>query len=242
MAGLTGAHSGEDSCLGSRYDHGIVAEDRDRAPEPEIDDHGLMLRIGDRDEEALRMLYERHAPVLLAICLRIVGDRAEAEQVLLDVFWETWDRAQRYDAGRSAPLTYLTLLARSRALDARRRRKSSSAMNLRDDLDDAGKPGAGMAVDSPKSAPLTQLLAVEQAQSLRDALMSLEADERSLIEACFYDGYTHAQLAAKLEQPLGTIKTRIRRGLARLRVRLGRVFDEPRSATDKPVADESEVR
>ena len=72
--------------------------------------------------------------------------------------------------------------------------------------------------------------------------MSLEDEERTLIEACFYDGYTHVQLAAKLKQPLGTVKTRIRRGLTRLRTRLQKVFDEPLDAADGVLADESKAR
>jgi RNA polymerase sigma-70 factor (ECF subfamily) len=218
-----------------------VTNGQDDAPVPEIDDSVLMERIAGRDSESLRILYERHAPTLLALCMRIVNDRAEAEQILLDVFWETWDRAQRYDAGRSAPLTYLTLMTRSRALDARRRRKALTTTDLGNEFRASGRLNANLPIDSAKSAPLNHLLAGEEAQSLRDALMSLEADERSLIEACFYDGYTHVELAAKLKQPLGTVKTRIRRGLARLRMRLRKVFDEPFPISDGMIADESEA-
>ena len=87
--------------------------------------------------------------------------------------------------------------------------------------------GLDSTLASKVTAPLNHLLAGERSQSLRDALLSLDDDERSLIEACFYDGYTHAALAAKLQQPLGTVKTRIRRGLAQLRIKLHCAFDEP---------------
>jgi RNA polymerase sigma-70 factor, ECF subfamily len=221
-----------------RYDHSIVINGQDESPISEINDCVLMKRIAARDDEALRVLYERYAPTLLAMCLRIVSDRFEAEQILLDVFWETWDRAHRYDSERSAPLTYLTLMTRSRALDARRRRKPPTATGF--DYEYQSSDGLDSTpTESAKSAPLNHLLAGEEAQSLRDALMSLDDDERSLIEACFYDGYTHVELAAKLQQPLGTVKTRIRRGLARLRTRLRKVFDEPYSISDPMVADES---
>jgi RNA polymerase sigma-70 factor (ECF subfamily) len=231
-----------DFYLDRLYHHGIVIEVQGKSPRPEIDDSVLMGRIVARDAEALRMLYERHAPTLLALSLRIAGERTEAEQILLDVFWETWDRAERYDASRSAPLTYLTLLTRSRALDARRRRKSAQASDS-----NSGVRATRLSIDdasdgSAKSAPLNHLLANEQAKSLRDALLSLEDDERSLIEACFFDGFTHVELAARLRQPLGTVKTRIRRGLTRLRSRLKHLFDEPRQPQESGIADESEVR
>jgi RNA polymerase sigma-70 factor, ECF subfamily len=218
-----------------------MAQGQGTSPTLENSDSALMARILAQDAEGLRLLYERHAPVLLALCLRIVGDRTEAEQILLDVFWETWNRAQRYDAGRSAPLTYLTLLARSRALDARRRLKSSAVVELRFDSDATGNTARHARGQSLGSAPINDLLAVERAQSVREALLSLEADERSLIEACFYDGYTHVQLATKLRQPLGTVKTRIRRGLARLRIRLRHVCDEP-ILPPSETAEESEVQ
>jgi RNA polymerase sigma-70 factor (ECF subfamily) len=227
--------------LEPRYDQKIVINGQDDPPIPEIDDSVLMERIAARDSDSLRLLYERHAPTLLALCLRIVSDRVEAEQILLDVFWETWDRAERYDAGRSAPLTYLTLMARSRALDARRRRRSPTNADLGDESRASGRLNSNVPIDSAKSAPLNHLLAGEESQSLRDALMSLEVDERSLIEACFYDGYTHVELAAKLKQPLGTVKTRIRRGLGRLRVRLRKVFDEPLAMPQGIVPEKSEV-
>lgn len=217
-----------------------MTQDNSTGSEP--GDNILMERIAGRDAEALRLLYERHASSLMALCLRIVGDSTEAEQILIDVFWETWNRAQRYDSARSAPLTYLTLMTRSRSLDARRRLKQITVADSANESQPFDRPNANSPSISMGSAPLNHLLEGERAQSLRDALMSLEDEERTLIEACFYDGYTHVQLAAKLKQPLGTVKTRIRRGLTRLRTRLQKVFDEPLDAADGVLADESKAR
>jgi RNA polymerase sigma-70 factor (ECF subfamily) len=223
-------------CL--RYAGNIVMEAYRSPPTPDLDDLELMSRIRARQPEALRFLYQRHAAALFALCVRIVNDRSEAEQLLIDVFWEIWERADRYDAARAAPLTYFTILTRSRALDVLRRRKAGSGESA---------PGGAFApfeLDatqaSPTLPPLNQLLASERSQSVREALFSLDDDERKLIEACFFDGYTHAQIAAKLKQPLGTVKTRIRRGLARLRGRLRLVFDEPQAIAQNAADGDSE--
>jgi RNA polymerase sigma-70 factor (ECF subfamily) len=199
----------------------------DAEPEPcnsGTDDAGLMSAIRERQADALRTLYERHAPRLCALALRIVGDRAEAEQVLTDAFWQIWEHADRYDPTRAAPITYLTLITRSRALDCRRKAKPAARLVAVGDSEKLNELEGSVA--SEELPPLNHLLAGERSERLRDALLSLDEDERSLIEACYYDGQSPRELAESLSQPLGTVKTRIRRGLARLRTRLARVFDE----------------
>src|SRR5690348_1883906 len=89
-----------------------------------------MQRIADGDPEALRMLYDRHSPVLYAICVRILRDRSEAEQLLIDIYAEIWERSERYDATRGTPLTYLVTLSRSRAIDRFRARKKNAPVSL----------------------------------------------------------------------------------------------------------------
>jgi RNA polymerase sigma-70 factor, ECF subfamily len=229
-----------DGLSGLQYDSDIVDQSDGSPMGSELDDYVLMARIGDRQPEALRLLYNRHSPVLLGLCLRVLKDRAEAEQILIDVFWEAWERADRYDPSRAAPRTYLTMMTRSRALDVLRRRRAA--------LGNAGndRSATTFALDgtlpSTELAPLNRMLAGERSESVRDALLSLDDDERSLIEACFYDGYTHAALAAKLRQPLGTVKTRIRRGLARLRTKLRYVFEEPGEASRNAGDGESKAQ
>ncbi|MBV8780875.1 MAG: sigma-70 family RNA polymerase sigma factor [Phycisphaerae bacterium] len=181
------------------------------------DDPALMRAIAGRQSEALRKLYQRHAPVILALCTRITGSVADGEEVTLEVFMEIWQRADRYDAARANPLTYLTMVARSRALDRRRtHRKTGGVVD----------PPADEPSQEAWVGPLAHLLAGEKRQSVRAALDTLADDERVLIEACFFDGLTHQQIAERTHQPLGTIKTRIRRGMARLRTRLRGLWDE----------------
>src|SRR2546428_3879967 len=83
----------------------------------QCDDFELMRAIAARDQSALRTLYDRHSGIVYSLCLRVLRNSAEAEEVLVEVFWEAWDKGGRYDAGRGSPLTYLTTLARSRSID-----------------------------------------------------------------------------------------------------------------------------
>jgi RNA polymerase sigma-70 factor (ECF subfamily) len=181
-------------------------------------DKQLMRAIQRRTEAALEQLYDRYAPTVLALCLRIVRGNSEAEDVLEQVFWEIWSKADRYDETRGAPLSYLLLLARSRALDrvrAQQRRESrTTAMGSLDDLEHI------TAASSADDSPLDHALVDEQRARVRAALAELDPRQRQVVELNFFDGFTHAEIADQLELPLGTVKTRIRRGLGVLRKHL----------------------
>jgi len=164
--------------------------------------------IAARDPSALQRLYDRHASLVLAVCVRILHDRAEAEDVLVDVFWELWDRFERYDAKRGNPLTYLTTLARSRAIDRRRSRGKLRPVDL-----DATAPAVAPTTDSPEKGAVAD----ENRALVKRALLGLDPTQRQAIECAFYDGLTHTEIAEKLGKPLGTVKTYIRQGLIRLR-------------------------
>ena len=179
----------------------------------QADDVVLMQRIAARDGAALRLLYDRYGRVCLAICVRILRDRNEAEQLLIDVFAEVWERCDRYDASRGTPITYLITLSRSRAIDRVRSRKSAPSISL-----DAA-PGIGAASDE-SAGPLDQTLLGERRGIVREALRKLEANQREAVELAFYDGLSHSEIAEKLHKPLGTVKTHIRQGLIRLRDQL----------------------
>jgi RNA polymerase sigma-70 factor (ECF subfamily) len=180
----------------------------DAPPMGGADDLALMEGIAARDPGALQRLYDRHAPLVLAVCLRILRDRAESEDVLVDVFWELWDRFDRYDAKRGNPLTYLTTLARSRAIDRRRSKGKVQPVDL-----DATAPAAAPIADGPEKG----VVADENRVLVKRALLSLDPTQRQVIECAFYDGLTHTEIAEKLHKPLGTVKTWIRQGLIRLR-------------------------
>ena len=173
------------------------------------DDWALMLAIAGGDRAALSALYDRHSPLLLAICRRVLKDANEAEDVLTDIFFEVWRKADRFDAARGSPLTYLVTLSRSRAID--RKRSRDSRPKITSDFTDAASETA------PAPTPLQSIDIQEQRQQVRVALANLDATQREALECAFYDGLSHSEIAQKLNRPLGTIKTYIRQGLIQLR-------------------------
>jgi RNA polymerase sigma-70 factor, ECF subfamily len=183
------------------------------AAESELpDDYDLMQRIAGGDPAALAALFDRHGALVHGLGIRMLGDRSEAEDFLLDVFFEIWRKPERYDANRGAPVTYLMTVARSRAID---RRRAARPRNV--NLDD---PALGAARESPAPRtpdPSEKILVDERCGQVQNALAQLNAEQRQVIEMSFYDGLSHSQIAAKLDKPLGTVKTYIRQGLIRLR-------------------------
>ena len=174
----------------------------------ENDDVMLMQRIAERDAEALRLLYDRYSGMVFAICVRIVRDYSEAQQLLIDIFAEVWERSSRYDAGRGTALTYLATLSRSRAIDRSRAKKRNPALAL----DDVAAPSS-----DKSDGPLAQTLQGECRALVSRALRQLDQNQREAVELAFYDGLSHTEISEKLKKPLGTVKTHIRSGLIRLR-------------------------
>lgn len=168
----------------------------------------LMQSIAARDSGALRALYDRYAGLVYSLSLRILRDRSEAEELLTDVFWEIWARAERFDASRGTALTYLMTLTRSRAIDRARGRGKIRPLSLQSEQ--TPEPAG---TDSPSD----DALSLERREIVRRALASLEPQQREAIECSFYDGLSHSEIADKLNKPLGTVKTYIRQGLIRLR-------------------------
>jgi RNA polymerase sigma-70 factor (ECF subfamily) len=173
------------------------------------DDFTLMRRIAARNADALSMLYERHASILYGICCKIVGNDIDAEQILIDVFAEAWERADRYDSARGAPLTYLITLIRSRAIDHLRTKPKSIAKSI-----DSIPPGqlADSSID-----PLERSSSDEYGMMVRAAVENLDPEQRQAIQLAFYEGCSHSQIAERLARPLGTIKSHIRQGLIQIR-------------------------
>ena len=182
----------------------IVQEDQQR------DDFDLMRGIAARDQSALRVLYDRHSAVVYALCLRVLRNAAEAEELLVDVFWEAWEKYERYDASRGTPLTYLTTLARSRAIDRLRSRATSTARMSVTDVDEVS-PAVS------EGGPLEKSIDAERRASVSAALNGLDPQQRRAIECAYYEGLSHSEISEKLGKPLGTVKTWIRTGLIRLR-------------------------
>jgi RNA polymerase sigma factor (sigma-70 family) len=174
-------------------------------------------RVALGDRAAFATLYRQTSAHLLGVVLRIQKDRAQAEDVLQEVYVNVWRAAQGFDATRSQPLTWLTSIARNRAIDSLRRRQtepntvSTSAGPDDDDhdmLNDLASPDAG---------PLDLLGRAADARALSGCLGALSGEQQQSLALAFYQGLSHAEVAAHLRQPLGTVKSWVRRALLALK-------------------------
>jgi len=177
---------------------------------PSIDDLSLITRIGHQDQEALALLYDRYAQVLFAVAFKILGSTEEAEEVVLDVWRQVWRVASTYTPQRGRVDTWLFMLLRSRALDRRRSLKRSERVTVA--AQELTVTAFQESVDPAENAVIA-----ERRQQVRIALAQLPCEQRQVLELVYYQGLTHAEIAAQTGQPLGTVKTRIRLGLVKLR-------------------------
>ena len=164
-------------------------------------------RVGQRDSSALRDIYDRTSAKLFGICLRILSERAEAEDVLQEVYMIVWRRAASFDPSRASPITWLATIARNRSID---RVRARPVIRM--------EPEAA-ALHVADSAPSAEL-ATQTAQDfgrLYGCLDELEQPHRNAIRAAFLDGFTYESLAQQAGVPLGTMKSWIRRSLLKLR-------------------------
>ena len=188
-----------------------------KAPVPEQEWASLVQSIAAGDQLALHALYERAHRIVFTLVMRITANWETAEELTIDVFHDVWRRASHYDAASGTVLGWIMNQARSRAIDRLRfesRKKRSDVGNV--------QPLAEVAAD-----PRDVLELREQCKSLRAALAELTFDERQAIETTFFAGLTHAEAAIRLNQPLGTIKTRIRSALHKLRQVLAAEAEKP---------------
>ncbi|HET6252239.1 MAG TPA: sigma-70 family RNA polymerase sigma factor [Tepidisphaeraceae bacterium] len=177
------------------------------------DDYALMDGVRARNPEALAALYERYGRAVHGLCLRALNDPRDAEDLLIDIFSEIWERGDRFDANRGSPVGHIMGLARSRVVDRLRSRRSASRAGVAqaaslDAIDDVRGPGAG---------PLDAAIDAEQARKVAASLQSLTADQREALELAYFQALSHSEIAERLGQPLGTIKSRIRQALIHLR-------------------------
>jgi RNA polymerase sigma-70 factor (ECF subfamily) len=195
------------------------------SPDQRSEEAALVRRMAAGDSSALRQFYELHARGIYALCLRILSNAHDAEDVLVDVFYEYFQRISGYDASKGSPLGLLVTLARSRAIDRRRSRARMRAVTLDDPITTSQ---ASMVDESPR--PDQQASAGQQRQIVRQALQTLQPEYRQCIERAYYDGMSHSEIAAALNKPLGTVKTYIRQGLLRLRDTLVQMDSQRKSA------------
>jgi RNA polymerase sigma-70 factor (ECF subfamily) len=170
-------------------------------------------RVAGGDRAALRLVYSETSAKLFGVCLRILGDRSEAEDVLQDVYLTVWRKAASFDETVASPITWLVAIARNRSID---RLRSSTASRAHAPIEDAAEiPDAGLSA-------LEQLEIGEDQARLKDCLQELEERQSAAIRSAFLDGFTYEELAMRNRVPLGTMKSWIRRGLLKLRACLER--------------------
>jgi RNA polymerase sigma-70 factor, ECF subfamily len=169
----------------------------------------LIGRIAAGEQSALTAVYDATNRLVFGLILRIVTDRATAEEVLLDVYTQVWRQAASYDRARGVPLAWIMTIARSRAID--RVRAGRNDQQRKEPLEAIGEVrDAGV---SPEEASVHS----ERQRLVRSALNTLVPEQREVIELAYYSGLSHSEIALKLGQPLGTVKTRTRLGMMKLR-------------------------
>ncbi len=174
------------------------------ADEPEI-----IVRLRAKDQAALDVLYERYSGLVYALALRIVHQPADAEDVVIETFWQLWQQAADYNDERGQLRSWIVTIGRSRALD----RLRSMRRNPMAESEEFNQP---VADDNPEQETWMS----EQSSIVRRALVSLPTDQRQALELAYYHGLSQSEVAGKLGEPLGTIKTRMRLGMMKLRDQL----------------------
>jgi RNA polymerase sigma-70 factor (ECF subfamily) len=168
----------------------------------------LLQQMAGGDREAFRRLYDRYASLVFTFALRLLSSRSDAEDLLQEVFLQVWRQAQSYSPERGSPEAWLITMTRSRAIDklrAHRRREMSPLAS-----DEPSRVEGGTPMESPTQASEAKLM-------VQGVLVKLPEMQRIVLELAYFDGLTQSEIAARLGEPLGTVKTRMRAGLERLR-------------------------
>jgi RNA polymerase sigma-70 factor (ECF subfamily) len=170
-------------------------------------DAEMIGKIVHRDREAFDLFYERYAQIIFNLCIRILKDEAESEDVMQEIFVQIWKEAERFDSSRASVKTWLFTIARSRSLDRYRSRKTvQNRMEPTPEEELQNVSGK----EDPRSSSVMQ-------QYVGNALGRLSKEQRVVLELSYYEGLTQEEIASRLGEPLGTIKSRIRSALIKLR-------------------------
>ncbi|MBI5471534.1 MAG: sigma-70 family RNA polymerase sigma factor [Ignavibacteriae bacterium] len=182
------------------------------------EDLKLLLRVKDRDEGALSELYDRYSSLVYTFVLKVVKATDEAEDLVQEIFLQVWNKASMFAADKGSVYTWIVTIARRKAID---RLRSKDLVNRGQSLDDDSA-----IISVPDAAymanPLHAAISNEYEALMREGLAQLSAEQRTVIELSYFEGYTQEQIAERLNAPLGTIKTRMRQGLMKLRDSLQR--------------------
>lgn len=195
------------NCVG--YSSGGPVNSRSMPSDRDRSDRALVAAIEARDADALAKLYDRHAARLLGLAQRILGDTGEAEEVVQETFLYAWKAASAFDHSRGSVLAWLIVATRSRSIDRLRTRRPAAARGP-DDADPLARLPAASDVEADSAAR-------EWEAHCRAAIGGLPAEQREALDLAYFQGLTHQEIAERTGSPLGTVKTRIRLGLMKLR-------------------------
>ena len=185
-------------------------------------DGELLSRMAAGDESALGALYDRYTALVHSVALRVLGDADDAEEVVEETFWQAWRQAERYEATRGGAATWLSMMARSRALDRLRAGRRFRAEH--------GDPPETPAADDDRTtaSPLVETEDAEVRRKVAEAVAALPPEQRQTVELAYFRGMSQSEIAEATGQPLGTVKTRARLALAKLRDALASLREDPR--------------
>jgi RNA polymerase sigma-70 factor, ECF subfamily len=179
------------------------------APSREAGWADYVRRCAGRDESALEALYDESSQLTYTIAQRILQDEADASEVVLDVYKQIWDSAARFDQQRGSAAAWIVILARSRAMDRRRSRNARTRTPAQmEELHN---------MRSSERSPESVAISNQSSRSVKRALEAVPSEQREALELAFFAGLSHSEIAERLGEPLGTVKTRIRLAVARLR-------------------------
>jgi RNA polymerase sigma-70 factor (ECF subfamily) len=176
-------------------------------------DEELMLLVSERDARAFEIIFDRHGGAAFSLAYRMCGRRAMAEDVVQEAFLSLWRTGARHDRVRGSVRSWVLSVVRNRAIDAFRRGAGRESSDVTDD-------GIAERMAAPERTE-AEVAAREAARGIRTALSGLPGEQRQVIELAYFGGFTHTQIAEMLELPTGTVKGRMRLGLAKLRLALG---------------------
>ena len=180
-----------------------------------LSDQELVLEVAERNRAALEELYARYSGPIYSLALRMLRDSGAAEEVTQDTFFNVWKQAATYRPGRGKVTAWLFSICRHRVIDEIRRRKRRERTHVHQDVELADQPA------DDTNDPTRYANRRMQHGMLKEALAKLRAEQRAVIELAYYGGLTHSEIARTLDQPLGTVKTRMRLGLRKLREVVG---------------------
>lgn len=175
-------------------------------------DPTLLSRVAKGDHQAFSQLYDQSSTLLFTLAVRILGNHEEAAELLQDVYFEVWRKVSRYDVGRGTPIAWLITLTKSRALD-RLRTRTARGHHATESVE--AKAAAQLTEDRP--SPFETKADQELRTAVLTAVEGLPQAQQQAIELAYYEGLSHTEIASRLNQPLGTVKTRIKLGMSKLR-------------------------